>query len=628
MAQQADLLGIGEDDDALVGVQPAELLSDDELEPVSDNKGFAPVWKVGMEVEVYSRSKDRWIAAIVRKIMSENGIDWVQVYYKNSTQMKDVRGDSDDIRMPLIDSGSSLPVHQDRDGKSSRRSHGKGFVSILHKVSTISKQVESGLYLLKRVASVVHRMAAAEHSHVASVQKILEQERQKVKDKVGDEMARCTEAWEATEELLANQLQKRSEMATKLEQKISVPLTQFYNDAELKRKIIIKDEKKYGVEMNRAKLGVQKNLRNCQKLINSCIAAKAEEEEKKKSPQGKKPKKKFGGIMSWAMNKMRGSLQELQNQAATAAKNYSHSIDYGNERQTQYFEKELPLICKQFEMLERSRINALHKYLVVLNSISKQHAEPLMQIISAHKKVVGSMDADSDIDEFTSHTVRMYGPIPPIEHYTYQLACTLKDIKAGRFEGNPNSYFYATLEHCMTMQEGKTTAQVPIIVPNLINAIRELGGYTQEGIFRLSAKKEDLLRLRAQFDSGNLEVKETSPHVPAGLLKQWLRELAEPLIPTEMYADAILIAKAKADIADVRDFIEKLPLINRKVLSSIGKMACEIAALSSINKMTFSNLAIVFAPGMLRNPSEDPAEMLENSKYESLFTKVLLESQK
>eukprot|EP00954_Amorphochlora_amoebiformis_P022622 1354576-Amorphochlora_amoeboformis.AAC.1 len=90
-----------------------------------------------------------------------------------------------------------------------------------------------------------------------------------------------------------------SEMATKLEQKISVPLTQFYNDAELKRKIIIKDEKKYGVEMNRAKLGVQKNLRNCQKLINSCIAAKAEEEEKKKSPQGKKPKKKFGGIMSW-----------------------------------------------------------------------------------------------------------------------------------------------------------------------------------------------------------------------------------------------------------------------------------------------------------------------------------------
>eukprot|EP00954_Amorphochlora_amoebiformis_P004963 390252-Amorphochlora_amoeboformis.AAC.1 len=105
MAQQADLLGIGEDDDALVGVQPAELLSDDELEPVSDNKGFAPVWKVGMEVEVYSRSKDRWIAAIVRKIMSENGIDWVQNSIRvSANQEKHTRGDSDDIRMPLIDS--------------------------------------------------------------------------------------------------------------------------------------------------------------------------------------------------------------------------------------------------------------------------------------------------------------------------------------------------------------------------------------------------------------------------------------------------------------------------------------------------------------------------------------------
>ena len=38
-----------------------------------------------------------------------------------------------------------------------------------------------------------------------------------------------------------------------------------------------------------------------------------------------------------------------------------------NERQQQYLNKDLPLICKQLEMLERSRINALHKCLTPQN---------------------------------------------------------------------------------------------------------------------------------------------------------------------------------------------------------------------------------------------------------------------
>eukprot|EP00466_Bigelowiella_natans_P020574 jgi/Bigna1/61642/fgenesh1_kg.24_\ len=160
----------------------------------------------------------------------------------------------------------------------------------------------------------------------------------------------------------------------------------------------------------------------------------------------------------------------------------------------------------------------------------------------------------------------------------------------------------------------------------MIEAIRKLGGFTVEGIFRLSAKKDDLVRLRKQFDQGIYAVKETSPHVPAGLLKQWLRELAEPLIPTEKYAEAIEIARSKPELQDVQNFVEKLPGINLNVLKHISSMAKEIAAQSAVNKMTFSNLAIVFAPGMLRNPSEDPHEMLENSKYETLFTKFLLQT--
>lgn len=132
--------------------------------------------------------------------------------------------------------------------------------------------------------------------------------------------------------------------------------------------------------MNRAKLGVQKNLTNCQKLLKSCILAKAEAEEKKSGKQVKK--KKFGGVLNWARGMMRGNLSELQNQAATAAKNYIACIEYANDRQKQYYGKELPLVCKQFEMLERSRMNAMQKYLNTLNSISFEHADPLIKLIN------------------------------------------------------------------------------------------------------------------------------------------------------------------------------------------------------------------------------------------------------
>jgi hypothetical protein len=39
--------------------------------------------------------------------------------------------------------------------------------------------------------------------------------------------------------------------------------------------------------------------------------------------------------------------------------------------------------------------------------------------------------------------------------------------------------------------------------------------------------------------------------------------------------------------------------------------------------VTVDNLAIVFAPGLMRNPSQDPIEVLQNTKFESRFISLL-----
>jgi hypothetical protein len=61
------------------------------------------------------------------------------------------------------------------------------------------------------------------------------------------------------------------------------------------------------------------------------------------------------------------------------------------------------------------------------------------------------------------------------------------------------------------------------------------------------------------------------PHVPTSLLKLWLRELAEPLIPTNLYEECLRIGKddslsKEETLSKAVNLIEGLPEINRNVI--------------------------------------------------------------
>ena len=58
----------------------------------------------------------------------------------------------------------------------------------------------------------------------------------------------------------------------------------------------------------------------------------------------------------------------------------------------------------------------------------------------------------------------------------------------------------------------------------------------------------------------------TDPHVAAGLLKQWLRQLPTPLIPHAIYPRALAACESPPDAMRV---VELLPDINRLVLAKL-----------------------------------------------------------
>ena len=165
---------------------------------------------------------------------------------------------------------------------------------------------------------------------------------------------------------------------------------------------------------------------------------------------------------------------------------------------------------------------------------------------------------------------------------------------------------------------------MPIILPFLADGILALGGTQSEGIFRIPGDGDAVSDLKIRIERGyyNLEGVH-DPHVPASLLKLWLRELCDPLVPTELYNDCV--ACAKDPDACVR-MIARLPTYHRRVvlfvISFLQLFLDE--KIATVTKMNAANLALVMAPNLLRCDSESMTVVFTNAPYEQMFVHNLL----
>ncbi|KAJ3219375.1 Rho GTPase-activating protein 15 [Dinochytrium kinnereticum] len=138
----------------------------------------------------------------------------------------------------------------------------------------------------------------------------------------------------------------------------------------------------------------------------------------------------------------------------------------------------------------------------------------------------------------------------------------------------------------------------------------ERRGLLSQGIYRLSGNTTTIQKLRASFnqmETVRLDSEDIDINVVASLLKLYFRELQNPLIPFEFYESFIKAAKIDSyddRLITFKNLIQSLPHSNYHVLEHLMRHLCKVAANSEVNKMERSNLAIVFAPTLIRNPEE------------------------
>ena len=173
---------------------------------------------------------------------------------------------------------------------------------------------------------------------------------------------------------------------------------------------------------------------------------------------------------------------------------------------------------------------------------------------------------------------------------------------------------------------------LPIVVAQCLRFLYE-HGLGVEGIFRVPGDRALLNELRTAYDAGDRVDLATvrDPHAVASLLKMYLRDLPEPLIPEALY-DPLLetqtdpaLAPAAAH-ARIRELLATMPAPNTHVLQHVIAFAAELARHSSTNKMSVENVSLCFGPTLMwRSTAPDPLAMLHELASVNSLIRTLIE---
>ncbi|RXM96956.1 Unconventional myosin-IXb [Acipenser ruthenus] len=173
---------------------------------------------------------------------------------------------------------------------------------------------------------------------------------------------------------------------------------------------------------------------------------------------------------------------------------------------------------------------------------------------------------------------------------------------------------------------------VPIVLEILLEHVEMNGLYT-EGIYRKSGSanrmKELWQRLEADPTAVNLE--EYPIHAVTGILKQWLRELPDPLMTFTYYNDflhAVEMPGKQEQLQAIYRILEQLPQANYNTLERLVFHLVRVAKEEPHNRMTPNALAIVYAPCILRCPDNaDPLTSMKDVAKTTMCVEMLINEQ-
>uniref|UniRef100_A0A8C7K913 Rho GTPase-activating protein 8-like n=1 Tax=Oncorhynchus kisutch TaxID=8019 RepID=A0A8C7K913_ONCKI len=187
----------------------------------------------------------------------------------------------------------------------------------------------------------------------------------------------------------------------------------------------------------------------------------------------------------------------------------------------------------------------------------------------------------------------------------------------------PTQQFGVSLQYIAEKNQG---VMIPPVMSQTVAYLKDNGLQT-EGIFRRSARVQLIKDVQKLYNQGKPVMFEQygDIHVPAVILKTFLRELPEPLLTFPLYHQIQDVVRVESSlrVTTCKHILERLPEHNYMVLKYLLCFLNMVSQQSIINKMSPSNLACVFGVN-LSWPSQGSVSLTSLTPL-NIFTEILIE---
>ncbi|XP_006861827.1 PREDICTED: rho GTPase-activating protein 30 [Chrysochloris asiatica] len=149
--------------------------------------------------------------------------------------------------------------------------------------------------------------------------------------------------------------------------------------------------------------------------------------------------------------------------------------------------------------------------------------------------------------------------------------------------------------------------EVPQVLRSCAEFVEEYG--VVDGIYRLSGVSSNIQKLRQEFEAERKpdlrrDVYLQDIHCVSSLCKAYFRELPDPLLTYRLYdkfAEAVAVQMEPERLVKILEVLRELPIPNYRTLEFLMRHLVHMASFSGQTNMHARNLAIVWAPNLLRS---------------------------
>ncbi|CAF2745453.1 unnamed protein product [Rotaria sp. Silwood2] len=182
-----------------------------------------------------------------------------------------------------------------------------------------------------------------------------------------------------------------------------------------------------------------------------------------------------------------------------------------------------------------------------------------------------------------------------------------------------------------TTPASSVTSLTPVVLEKCVNEI-ESRPYALdiEGLYRIAGFSDTIEEIKLAFerDCDHVDLsQERYPdiHAITCVLKLYLRQLPIPLVTFDIQTQLLELHPSTICVTTIRTIIRRLPPAHFYTLKYLCEHLLKVSHHSMRNQMTIENLAIVFAPTIMRSENPDPMIGLKNSKSIQRLLEILIE---